>query len=640
MCGIGGILGGAWVERSPDAPAVLSRRLAHRGPDGDGMLWITGRGVAASRPPGGAEGVLVHRRLAILDPTEAGRQPMSTPDGRYHIVYNGEIYNYVELREELEARGLRFSSGCDTEVLLAAWARWGEACLGRLVGMFAFAVHDAVSGETTLVRDLFGIKPLFYSEAGPGLAFASEIKALLGVPPVGRRADAQAVYDYLVWNMTGHDGRSFFADIRRLRPGFLMRVGRGGAVVEAPRRWGAVGLGRAERVPFEEAAERVRAAFLENLRLHLRSDVEVGCALSGGVDSSAIVSGLRSVAGPDLKIRCFSHIAEDDPAINEERWIDLVAARAGAEVIKSRPTGDDLARDLDGMIAAQDEPFGSTSIYAQCRVFRLAREHGVRVMLSGQGADELLAGYRPYTAARVATLIARGRPGEAARLLRASRAWGDPKRTLTRAVWLLAKPAVLGTGLSRRRLRRRSWLRAEWFAGRGVVGRVATPRGCPDRLRSMLHDSAFRTSLPALLRFEDRNAMAESIESRVPFLTPAFAGLLLSMPEDALLGPGGETKRVFKAAMRGIVPDEILDRRDKVGFATPERAWLASMRGWYAGVLSDASAGGVPVLDAGVVRREFDRMLAGRSAWDGRFWRCLNLVRWSALFEVDWGASG
>ncbi|HHN78354.1 MAG TPA: asparagine synthase (glutamine-hydrolyzing), partial [Phycisphaerales bacterium] len=548
MCGIGGILGGAWAQRSGDAPAAMSRRLAHRGPDGEGMLWLTRGGVSAARPAAGSvEGVLVHRRLAILDPSEAGRQPMSTPDGRYHIVYNGEIYNYVELREELEAGGLRFSSGCDTEVLLAAWARWGEACLSRLVGMFAFAVHDAETGETTLARDLFGIKPLFYSTAGPGFAFASEIKALLTVPGVGRGADAQAVYDYLVWNMTGHDGRSFFADIRRLRPGFLVRVGRDGSVVEGPRRWGSIGLGGAERVPFEEAAERVRSVFLDNVRLHLRSDVEVGCALSGGVDSSAVVAGLRSVAGEDLKIRCFSHIAEDDPAINEERWVDLVAGRAGVEVIKSRPSGDDLARDLDGMIAAQDEPFGSTSIYAQCRVFRLAREHGVRVMLSGQGADELLAGYRPYTAARVATLLARGRLGAAGRLLWASRAWGDPKHTLMRALWLLAKPAVLGTGLSRRRLRRRSWLRAGWFAERGVVGRVATPRG-GDRLRSMLHDSAFRTSLPALLRFEDRNAMAESIESRVPFLTPGLAGLLLSQPEEYLLGPDGETKRVFKAA--------------------------------------------------------------------------------------------
>jgi asparagine synthase (glutamine-hydrolysing) len=634
MCGIAGILGGSWVARSASRVDAVSRAIAHRGPDDDGVLWL-GPGPADA---GGAWGVLVHRRLSVLDLSTAGRQPMSTPDGRHHLVYNGEIYNYLELRAELEREGVSFRSHGDTEVLLHAWARWGEACLSRLVGMFAFAVHDARTGETTLVRDLFGIKPIFYAACAHGLAFASEIKGLLELPEVDREADGQAVYDYLAWNLVDHTERSFFAKIRRVMPGHLVRVDRDGRILGGPRAWGSVSLGAVSGMGFDEAARRVREGFLENLGLHLRSDVRVGCGLSGGVDSSAIVAGLRRVGGEGLEIHCVSHIAEEDEAINEERWVDLAAAAAGAVVSKVRPRAADLAGDIDAMIAAQDEPFGGTSVYAQWRVYREARARGLKVMLGGQGADEMLAGYRPYTAARVASLLGRGDLVSAGRLLHASRRWpgGDAGHAFVRALWLLGKPVVLGTSLSRRRLRGRDWLRTGWFAERGVVGRLAGPPGGRDLLRADLHDSFVRLSLPALLRFEDRNSMASSIESRVPFLTRSFADLVFSLPEAFVLGPTGETKRVFKAAMRGIVPDAILDRRDKVGFATPERIWLRGMRAWCLGVLGEGESEAIGAVDAAAARALCGRVLSGEAPWDGRVWRWMNLVRWSGMYGVRW----
>jgi len=654
MCGIFGIVrfGGRPVDLAALAGAV--RTLRPRGPDDEGYLLADMRAgrtlacggadtAAALRLPplgsaadGAFDAALGFRRLSILDLSPAGHQPMSTPDGRYHIVFNGEIYNYVELREELEALGHRFRSRSDTEVLLAACTRWGTAVLGRLVGMFAFAVLDVARRMLLLARDPFGIKPLYYATRPDGFAFASEIKALLELPGIKRRVNPQRLYDYLRFGVTGHGADTLLAGVRRLPAAHWLRLDLDRPYEAVPVRYWAPRLDRRTDLSFEGAAERFRDLLMENLRLHLRSDVPVGVALSGGIDSSAIVTAMRRLQGPALDIHTFSYIA-DDPALTEEPWVDVVAAAAGARAHKVHPDPQSLVDDLDHLIHVQDEPFGSTSIYAQHRVFRLAHEAGIKVVLDGQGADELLGGYRFYLGARLASLLRRGCVGEAARLLNYARRLPGASAlgTFFYTLVFLAPPSLR---VPLMRLAGEDpvprWLNAPWFAVRGVQSRAPLPYADARNLHEQLAWSLVEVGLPELLRYEDRNSMAFSIESRVPYLTPALADFVFSLPEDYLIGTDGTTKAVFRRAMRGLVPDVVLDRRDKIGFATTEHRWLADLRGWVDETLRTGAAE-IPVLDARAAAEEWDALLQRRIRFDFRVWRWINLIRWARRFNVS-----
>lgn len=634
MCGLAGVAGQEPIDGG--AIRAMSSCLAHRGPDDRGFLrWMPGTGVEAMTEPGSPAPVqFAHTRLAIIDLTPAGRQPMSSPDGRWSLVFNGEIYNYLELRAELEAAGCRFSTRTDTEVLLQGIATWGQAVLPRLIGMFAFAAWDAGERRLLLARDFAGIKPLFYARHGGALWFASEIKALLAVPGLPRRADAAGVRDYLRYGRTDHTETTCFAGIGRLPPGCLAVYDPRKGELRVERWW------RPEPViapsSAAEAAERVRDAFLASVRLHLRSDVPVGAALSGGVDSSAIVMAMRRVE-PGLRLHTFSYVAEDE-ALNEEPWAAIVAEAAGAERHLIRVGPQELVDDLDHLVALQDEPFGSTSIYAQYRVFRAAREAGITVMLDGQGADEMLGGYAGFLAARLASLLRSGRLGRARRLLTGISRLPHPGAAwaLREAVGRLAPGSLrpLLRSLGGRHLTP-AWMAGHWFRERGAGPREPDPITGPDRLRGELAQ-AFAVGLPQLLRYEDRNSMAHGIESRVPFLVPDLARLILSLPEDQLIDDGAVTKSVFRRAMRGIVPDAILDRRDKIGFATPEQRWLTTLAPWVDEVLAGDALVAIPALVPAEVRRGWEAVKVGQEGFDFRIWRWINLVRWSQLHRLEW----
>ena len=617
MCGIAGFVGPTIGERAP------LQTLAHRGPDDAG--WV------AHAPHLNAHAIhalLLHRRLSILDLSTAGRQPMTTADGRCTIVFNGEIFNYRELREELQKLGCNFHTQTDTEVLLQAYVQWGAACLGKLIGMFALAITDERRSVLFLARDFFGIKPLYYVQSASGFAFASEIKALLDWLPIQRAVEPTRLYEYLRFGRTDHGERTLWRDIYQVPAAHYLEVPLDRVERASPVRYWDLPSDGPIDISFDEATRRVREMFLQNMRLHLRSDVPVGAALSGGIDSSAIVAAMRVVA-PKSEIHAFSYIA-DEPAISEEPWVDLLGAHAGAIVHKVRASPDDLLADLDRLIYTQDEPFGSTSIYAQFRVFDLARQHGVKVMLDGQGADEMLAGYRQYVPARLGSLLRQGRLGEAYRF--ANRAAELPGMRGRLRLWLQAG-RLLMPALGARWLCP-AWLNSRWFQERGVeLG--ATRRRCGrDVMRDELCQSVAATSLPMLLRYEDRNSMAASVESRVPFLTPAFAELVLRLPEEHLLAADGTSKNVFRAAMRGIVPDAILQRRDKIGFATPEKRWLHKLRPWVDTTLASERARRIPALNLAAVERDWRAVQAGRARFDFRIWRWVNLIRWAERFDV------
>lgn len=629
MCGI---VGGFWSAPPSDIEERMQsalEALRYRGPDDRGFeLSHEAIGVVA----------LGHTRLSIIDLSAAGHQPMVSKDRRYAIVFNGEIYNYRELRTQLRNMGYVFSTDSDTEVLLTAWIAWGRDCLRRLEGMFAFVVHDRVSHSMFCARDGFGIKPFFYSHSRVGFVFASVQRALLAIRTEKPVLDWQRSYDYLVHGDYDSTRRTFIAEVFQLPPGHCLDINLGDNTSSGPQRWWKPEVRETCLMTFEDAAECVRETFLHNVRLHLRSDVTLGAALSGGIDSSAVVCAMRHVE-PDAAIKTFSYIAESTD-LSEEIWVDRVNEHVKAESFKTTAGPQDLLRDLDDMIVAQGEPFGSTSIYAQYRVFKLARDNGVTVTLDGQGADELLAGYSGYPGYRILSIVESQGIVAAHRFAKKWSEW--PGRSYKLGALELGRIALPDSAyaIARRTLGRDfrpDWLDLGILREAGVEFAEMRPARNPDnsgrRVAEQLSKSLQERGLPALLRHADRNSMRFSVESRVPFLTPDFADVLLSMPESFLISGTGETKSVFRAAMRGIVPDEILDRRDKIGFATPEKDWLLAISSSLRPCLSRANHL-TPFLRNNSLLEAFDSIVQGRSPFSWQFWRWVNFVRWAELVLV------
>jgi len=629
MCGIAG---GLWKNPPLDAELRLSRalsRLRHRGPNDQGMEIIRHAAYSAG---------LGQTRLSVIDLGAGGHQPMQTADGRFTIVFNGEIYNYKELRDELSAVGYVFSSASDTEVLLAVWAEWGRSCLVRLEGMFAFVIYDREKHTVTVVRDAFGIKPLFYAQTENGVLFASEQNALQVLDCRPPKPDLQRAYDYLVHGDYDSQERTFIEGVRHLLPGTLLEVDLFSPIVARPSVWWRASIKERSQWAFDEAVEAVREQFLHNIRLHLRSDVPWGVALSGGVDSSAIACAVRHLE-PDIPIHTFSYVARGSE-VSEEGWVDMINQHIGAVAHKMVASPDELVRDLESLIVVQGEPFGSTSIYAQYRVFQLAKENGVTVTLDGQGADELLAGYWGYPGERMLSLLEEGRILDAHRF---ARNWGCSPQRSYRKAWMYLARSVLPDELYERSRRwlgrhfRPDWMNVPMLAETGVVfrePRASLSRSAQGRrVMEQLARSLQIRGLPALLRHGDRNSMAFSLESRVPFLTIGMAELLLSMPEEYLISNEGETKHVFRAAMRGIVPDPILDRKDKIGFATPEKQWIFAsapkVREWL------QETGEIAFLKRDELLRRFDAICEGRLPFTWQVWRWINYAMWHARQNIS-----
>lgn len=640
MCGIAGMIathpGHDALERVPR----VAQLLFHRGPDDGGYLQFSRDGATVSREwrtRADTQAALLQRRLSIIDLSPSGWQPMQTPDGRYAIVFNGEIYNYVELRDELRALGAAFRSESDTEVVLAAYAQWGVESLKRFTGMFAFALLDTRERKVFLARDPFGIKPLYYTVTGDALFFASELPALLEFAMVPRRADPHRLYRFLRYGVTDDRDGTLLQGVRQLQPAHYAQIALDSPLqVEEHAYWVPRAFER-DDLSFEQAAAGLRERFLWSVRVHLRSDVPLGTALSGGIDSSSIVAAIRALDSR-AEIHAFSYVAAGTP-VDEERWIDIAANAVGAHVHKITPTAQELRDDLDALTSAQGEPFGSTGIYAQYRIFREAARAGIKVMLDGQGGDEIFAGYRQYLGARLAGLVRRGRMGAARTFLsRASRQPGASAAYIAQKAAEHLLPEQI-QGPLRRLVGRETmpaWMSEQWFHNAGVMGRPLIAEGGAQPLKTQMLDDVRTTNLPALLRYEDRNAMAFSVESRVPYLTTELVDFALSLPEHYLVADDGTCKAVFREAMRGLVPDQILDRRDKIGFSTPEAQWLTTLDAWIRPMLQSDAARAVPALNAVQVRDAWDETITGRRRFDFHLWRIFNLIYWSEQLNVSY----
>ena len=565
MCGIAGIVYDGL--QSEMAMAEVRRMIAlqkHRGPDGQGFY----DGLGAS---------LAHCRLAVIDLSDAGRQPMSDPEGRYWITFNGEIYNYLELADELRRLGHQFQGRSDTEVLLAAYAQWADSCLEHLRGMFAFAIWDQQKQRLFAARDRLGIKPFHYCMNGTNqLAFASELKALVGLLQE-RRPNIRLAREFLAWNQLDHDaGETMIEGIQKLPAAHLLIWECGKKVVV--RRYWSVEVNTELETPRAQRGA-VIAEFYRRLQdvisLHLRSDVPIGTCLSGGLDSSAIVCMVRA----ELQNRgvwrdgwqhTFSACFED-ARLDERPYIQAVAAETGCQTHLIFPSGDRLAEEMDKWLWHQEEPVGGTGVYAQYCVARLAHERGIKVLLDGQGADEQLAGYRKFILVYLRQLLAAGHYGQAA------------KETLA----FFSSPEILKT--------------CRFVDGRrylfGSLPEMAQlwPNGEPSRpatlelgksLGRRLQADLLQFSLPVLLRYEDRNTMAFGIESRVPFVDHAFVEWLATLPADMRLS-GGWTKRILRDSLCAVLPESVRARKSKLGFLTPEAEWFAGpLAGWLTQTLN------------------------------------------------------
>jgi asparagine synthase (glutamine-hydrolysing) len=619
MCGIAGILGLA--DQEPDLALLgpMLDSIVHRGPDDEG--------VAALGPA-----VLGMRRLSIMDPTPRGHQPMSSPDGRFTIVYNGEIYNFLELADELAAQGRTFSSESDTEVLLAAYAAWGPGCARRLNGIWAFAIWDAQERSLFLCRDRFGVKPLFLARGAGMLGFASEIKALRTLPWVSSRPDAAVASRYLLDGTLARGRRTFFEDVECFPPAYSLLLSPGSERWD--NYWPAPALSTdASFKPRPGDADRVeefKSLLIDSVALQLQSDVAIGSCLSGGMDSSSIVSIAAALRAGRLlapghvhhereaaaQLAFFAQFREE--GIDERPFVDAVVAATGVDLRTTTPDTNALLESLPAILRAQDEPFGSTSIVAQHHVMRIAHEAGVKVLLDGQGADELLAGYVRYGATRVGGAL---RSRHAVDAARAMAAHGPLRATLGYA--------VLGARRLPPRLNRRR-MPAAWLGGAARASHleIADPPSEPGTLLAKrLWLDVAADNLPDLLRFEDRNSMAYSIEARVPFLDHRLVEASLLLPDRLKVAGPKERKIVLRRAMTGIVPDEVLARRDKVAFQSPERRWLLEAEPTWRHLATAARAVSAGFVAPAAIPEAIERLRAGVGG-TSLLWRMLNLEMW------------
>ncbi len=598
--------------------------LVHRGPDDEGRYTDGGLSVG-------------HRRLSIID-LETGHQPIHNEDETLWIVYNGEVYNYRELRAELEGMGHSFYTKTDTEVLLHAYEEYGEECVTRFNGMFALAILDRTRRSLFIARDHFGIKPLYYHyeetaepESGaPGrFLFASEIKALLESSGVRREPDDEIIYEYIKYGWHEHRPETFFKGIKKLPAAHYMVVDEQGIRVE--RYWDiedpdgpAPSAQAGIPAEFPMQARAFGDLLEDSVQRRLISDVPVGSCLSGGLDSSAIVCIMdrllkRSVPESEAigdRLKTFSAVYPGEH-LDESEYIDTVLEVTDAEGNFIYPEHDEFFAELEKFVFYQEEPLVSTGPYAQWCVMRdVARK--VKVVIDGQGADELMAGYTPYFFVYF-------------RQLRRERRYGAMLREM-----LAARDVALPFF--------RNYVSDRFKPGRKVepaslMGAGFHERFQPDKrrrhaagtLRGRLYEDVFVHSLPALLRYEDKNSMAFSVESRVPFLDPRLVEYIFSLPPEAIIG-GGWNKRVMREALKGILPEKVRGRRWKVGFTTPEMAWLIARKDLVDEVFSSESFDSRPYFDAAAVRDTFARICAGEAEESLAIWRVLNLEIWLRVF--------
>jgi len=564
MCGIAGIIQLSSSTYTKEALAKMTGALIYRGPDGEG-LWQNETTTV----------LLGHRRLSIIDLSEAGHQPMQYMN-RYTIIHNGEIYNYIELREELQKKGYSFRSQTDTEVIVASYDCWKDNCVDHFDGMFAFAIWDESKRELFAARDRFGEKPFFYFFDGHCLLFASEMKALWAAG-IEKKLNQKMLFNFITIGYTDNPAKpdeTFYEGIAKLPAASILKFSFLYFQFTVQRYWDIDPTVQHKKISDEAATEQFTHLFHTSVKRRLRSDVPVGTSLSGGLDSSSITALVSGSGTANQNYSCFT---ASFPGFDkdESAFSKLVADHFNLQQVMTEVTATELLNDWNKLCYHQEEPFGSASIYAQYKVFELAKQQQVKVLLDGQGADETLAGYHKYYKWYWQELFRKGKLS-GRKELSAARELGinEPFTWQNKiAAWF---PSFASIVMERQYLL--NAIRHKDLTKDFVQLQSKEAYYCPPDhfdLNGVLYFNTCTHGLEELLRYADRNSMAHGREVRLPFLSHELVEFVFSLPSHFKIR-NGWTKWLLRQSMAKSLPAEIVWRRDKVGFEPPQKDWMTN----------------------------------------------------------------
>jgi asparagine synthase (glutamine-hydrolysing) len=635
MCGILTIVNTGTKTNSEHLLSACSI-IRHRGPDDEGLLtwspgnepvvWAGGDTAASTLnhwkydtlQPGQKFKVgFGHRRLSILDLSPGGHQPMLYKQAGLAITFNGEIYNYLEVRAELQALGHEFETKSDTEVILHAWAQWGQECLHKFNGMFAFVILDHAKKELYAVRDRFGVKPLYYYKCEGALYLASEIKQIRTAPGYKLTMNEQAVRQYLAAGAVDQTDATFDKEIKHLPQGHLLRLSLDGdAHAFSIQKWYTLKPAKWTG-SYDAAADQLRQLLTDAVSVRLRSDVPVGSCLSGGLDSSSITCIIADLllergetAGQETVTACYENAKYDEWNFAQE-----VIKKTNAVSHRTFPTFRNLFEEADEFIRHQDEPTGSTSQFSQWAVFKACHEAGLKVMLDGQGADEQLAGYGGNDISYYSGLLRKAKMSalvdEAIYYKKEKGHW---------PIGFLLNSFKLNAGVNI------PLSMAEWLTPAQPTVIHKQPA---HSLQENLMRQLYMEPLPALLRYEDRNSMAWSVESRTPFMDYRLVEFTMGLPE-RFIYKRGTRKAILRTAMQDVLPAAITNRKDKMGFVTPEELWLKGEgKAWFMeGVENTCKQFGGSILNADATLAHVREIVEGKREFSFMPWRVLCLGKW------------
>ncbi len=608
MCGIAGFYG----FEDQKLIEKISDEIAHRGPDGQGQFsdqLVT----------------LLNRRLAIID-LKTGDQPKYNDDKSIIVIYNGEIYNYRELREQLKKKNHKFSTESDTEVIVRGYEEWGDQCFDRFNGMFAIALYDKNKHKLILVRDHFGIKPLYYSIIGQKLIFCSEIKPIVSSDLIKKVPNDKTIYRYLKYRVHDDQPETFFANVKKLMPGEMLTVDKNGIQIKSfTNLQEELKNFKPKKInPTDSTVKEFKEKFINAVKLRLISDVPVGTCLSGGLDSSTVVSAINQLLKKKIQeSNSIGKIQQTFSAVfpgysnDEERYIDdLLKETSRVRNFKVKPQARTFIKELEEFVKVQEEPTISTGPYAQYKVMEEAAKH-VTVVLDGQGSDEMLAGYDPYFFVYLKQLI-------------------NEKNYFKFIAELFFARDIVFKYLQ---LKLRSFfgLRREIEPEKVLNSNFTTKYSnekfkiINNNLRQRLIKDVFYNSLPSLLRYEDKNSMKFSIEGRVPFLDTNLIKFIFSLPDRYFIN-NGWNKKILRAGFTALLPKSIAKRRNKIGFTTPEEKWFRQLTNEIYSILLSESFANRKYFDRPAVLRAFELFTEGKNDDTLLFWRLINLEIWLRIF--------
>jgi len=625
MCGFFGIYDPGGINSMPAALLKgISASIRHRGPDDQGYFSDSNT-------------TLTFNRLSIIDLTRAGHQPMSSPGGDIHLVFNGEIFNYIELRTSLQAKGHRFISESDTEVILHAYREYGVKCLSHFNGMWAFALYDANKKRIFCSRDRFGIKPFYYTVRDSTLTFASEIKALLKAGIKAEPDNAQ-VYRYLALGQLDVDDKTMFSNILQLPPAHFLVYEDHQVRIEKFWHLDNEKKSGPGTIKPEAVLEHFRELFFNAVNIRLRSDVPIGALLSGGLDSSAIVSVIHKLARENkipLNIKTFT-ASYSEKSIDESHYAAEVVRKTGIQNVLVYPNEKgELWQDIEKVIYHQDEPPLTMTAFAHWYLMEEIHKQNIKVIISGQGADEMMAGYvEQFCGFFLADLLAKGSFG---RFFHETQSLNDKSLLPYRLILAQLFKAFLSRNIAnifKSLFREKAVQHLEYDFVKNYW-RSFSP--APEmkhysRLNQQLYRAFTVESLPRILHYEDRNSMAFSIEQRVPFLDYRLVEFIFSLSNSQKMA-NGIGKVILRRALKGVMPDAIVNRYSKLGFTVPQQRWIQEMDGYVNDLFSSTGFKQRGFWDPGKIQKLYKDNREKGAQMDTFLWRVIACETWYSIFS-------